>query len=110
MQWSCRVSTRYKYVVRRCVCDLAVGSLALQDPPGTSHGVHVTFSAKQQLSGWQAPASEEEGQGYFIPAGIRPRLFVVFEDGGGYEFLDQDLFKAYAQRKVWHRIGTCRLL
>ncbi|KAL3155549.1 Sperm-associated antigen 17 [Trebouxia sp. C0009 RCD-2024] len=85
-----------------CVCDLAVGSLALQDPPSTAHGVHVTFSAKQQLSGWQAPAaaSEEEGQGRFTPAGVRPRLFVVFEDGGGYEVLDQDLFTAYAQRKA----------
>ena len=64
----------------------------------------MTFSAKQQLSGWQAPAagSEEEGQSRFTPAGIRPRLFVVFEDGGGYELLDQDLFTAYAQRKVWH--------
>lgn len=105
MQWPCSVGPHYEYVVRRCVCDLAVGSLALQDPPSTAHGVHVTFSAKQQLSGWQAPAaaSEEEGQGRFTPAGVRPRLFVVFEDGGGYEVLDQDLFTAYAQRKVWHQ-------
>lgn len=82
----------------RCVCDLAVGSLALQDPPGA----HVTFSARQELSGWQAPAagSEEEEQSRFTAAGTRPRLFVVFEDGSGYEVLDQDLFTAYAQRKV----------
>lgn len=89
------------------MCDLAVGSLALQDPPGRAHGAHVTFSAKQELSGWQAPAagSEEEEQSRFTAAGTRPRLFVVFEDGSGYEVLDQDQFTAYANRKVWHQ--TC---
>lgn len=62
----------------------------------------MAFSAKQELSGWQAPdaGGEAEGQGRFTPAGVRPRLFVVFEDGGGYEVLDQDLFTAFAQRKV----------
>lgn len=91
----------------RCVCDLAVGSLALQDPPSCAHGAHVTFSAKQELSGWQAPAAagEEEEQSQFTAAGTRPRLFVVFEDISGYEVLDQDLFTAYAQRKV--RLKSC---
>lgn len=66
----------------------------------------MTFSAKQELSGWQAPAaaSEEEEQSQFTAAGTRPRLFVVFEDGSGYEVLDQGLFTAYAQRKVWLKI------
>lgn len=98
------------FALRRCVCDLAVGSLALRDPPSSAHGVHVTFSAKQELSGWQAPAaaSEEQEQSQFTAAGTRPRLFVVFEDGSGYEVLDHDLFTAYAQRKVWHRTCPCR--
>ena len=98
------------FALCRCVCDLAVGSLAFQDPPSSAHGVHVTFSAKKELSGWQAPAaaSEEEEQSQFTAAGTRPRLFVVFEDGSGYEVLDLDLFTAYAQRKVRHRICPCQ--
>ena len=85
----------------RYVSDLSVGSMALQDPASSPHGTHMTFSARQELSGWQAPtgAGEQEGRGGSIP-GIRPRFFVVFEDGSGYEILDKDLFAAYAQRKV----------
>jgi len=84
-----------------------VGSIALQDPAGP-HATHITYSAKRQLSGWQAPAagSEEEEKGTSAAAGIRPRLFMVFEDGSGYEVLDKDLFAAYSQRKV----TSCKLV
>ena len=82
--------------------DLSVGSFALHDPPGSTHGAHVTFSAKQELSGWQEPSegNEEEAPSPFTASGTRPRLFVVFEDGSGYEVLDKDLYTAYAQRQV----------
>lgn len=62
----------------------------------------MTFSAKQELTGWTPPAagSEEEGKHEAGVAGPKPRLFVVFEGGSGYEVLDKDLFAAYAQRKV----------
>ncbi|DBA96914.1 hypothetical protein WJX82_005465 [Trebouxia sp. C0006] len=90
------------------VSDLAVGSIALQDPAGP-HATHMTFSANQQLSGWTPPAAagEEEGQSTLAAAGPGPRIFVVFEDGSGYEVLDIDLFTAYAQRKG--KVAACRI-
>ncbi len=92
----------------RYVSDLAVGSIALQDPAGP-HATHMTFSANQQLSGWTPPAAagEEEGQSTLAAAGPGPRIFVVFEDGSGYEVLDIDLFTAYAQRKVSSQDKSC---
>ena len=62
----------------------------------------MTLSAKGELSGWQAPpvGSEGEAEGRFVPAGTRPRLFVVFEDASGYEILDKELYTAYAQRQA----------
>ena len=89
-------------VAFRFVSDLAVGSIALQTPTTSPHAVHMTFSAKQELSGWTPPAagSEEEGKNVAGVPGPKPRLFMVFEDGSGYEVLDKDLFAAYAQRKV----------
>ena len=69
----------------------------------------MTFSANQQLSGWTPPAAagEEEANSTLAAAGPRPRIFVVFEDGSGYEVLDIDLFTAYAQRKVSKRDKSC---
>ena len=86
----------------RYVSDLTVGSIALQDPPATPHSTHMTFSAKRQLAGWAPTAGKEERKADAAAAAPspRPRLFVVFEDGSGYEVLDQDLFRAYAQRQV----------
>ena len=91
------------FLAFRFVSDLAVGSIALQTPTTSPHGLHMTFSSKQELSGWTPPpatGSEEEGKNVTGAAGPRPRLFVVFEDGSGYEVLDKDLFTAYTQRKV----------
>ncbi len=94
--------------VCRYVSDLAVGSIALQDPAGP-HATHMTFSANQQLSGWSPPAAagEEEAKSTLAAAGPGPRMFVVFEDGSGYEVLDTDIFTAYAQRKVSSRDKLC---
>ncbi|DBB00331.1 TPA: Sperm-associated antigen 17 [Trebouxia sp. C0004] len=92
----------------RYVTDLTVGSIALQDPAGP-RATHMTFSANQQLSGWSPPAAagEEEAKTTLAAAGPGPRIFVVFEDGSGYEVLDTDLFTAYAQRK--ERVAGCHV-
>ena len=94
----------------RYVSDLAVGSIALQDPAGP-HATHMTFSANQQLSGWSPPAAagEEEAKSSWAAAGPGPRIFVVFEDGSGYEVLDTHLFTAYAHRKVSSQDKSCTL-
>jgi len=94
----------------RYVSDLAVGSIALQDRAGP-HATHMTFSANQQLSGWSPPpaAGEEEAKSTSAAAGPTPRIFVVFEDGSGYEVLGTDLFTAYAQRKVSSETNHARL-
>ncbi|KAL0038853.1 hypothetical protein WJX79_010718 [Trebouxia sp. C0005] len=90
------------------VSDLAVGSIALQDPAGP-HGTHMTFSANQQLSGWSPPAAagEEEAKSTLAAAGPGPCIFVVFEEGSGYEVLDTDLLTAYAHRKG--KVAACRI-
>ena len=83
------------------MADLAAGAIAQQDPPGIPQGSQMAFSARQELSGWHAPSiAEEEEQTTTAAASMRPRLFVVFEDGSGYETLDNGLFLAYAERQV----------
>lgn len=57
-------------------------------------GCHITFDSDKQLSGWQPPSSP------WSALSLRPRFFVVYQDGSGYEVLDNDLYAAYAWRQV----------
>ena len=95
----------------RFVSDLSVGAIAQQDPAGSAQGSHMAFAAKQELSGWQQPTlSAEEQPQDAAAATLKPRLFVVFEDGSGYEVLDNDLFAAYSERKASCRSVLCLLI
>ena len=80
------------YGVCRYAFDLRAGSAAYLD--SGREGSHITFSGDQQLTGWQAASAP-------LPAlGLRPRLFVVYQDGSGYEVLDNDVFASYVRRQV----------
>ena len=57
-------------------------------------GSRISFSAEQQLSGWQ-PSNT------LLPtSALRPCLFVLYQDGSGYEVLDNDVVAAYMSRQV----------
>lgn len=78
--------------VCRYAFDLRAGSAAYLD--SARDGSHITFSGDQQLTGWQTSSAP-------LPApGFRPRLFVVYQDGSGYEVLDNDVFASYVRRQV----------
>lgn len=78
--------------VRRYVFDLKAGSFAYMD--SAKDGSRISFSADQQLSGWQP------GNAPLPASALRPRLFVLHQDGSGYEVLDNDVVVAYMWRQV----------